>query len=146
MGEGGGKGREKGVSFNTFIYRAEVRRRGEKDPDSWSPCNGFGFDFPLCSSTVLQTPQPCNTSPAARAVLPRTSQYFVVWPYYLGQAPVLTHGEGGNLCWTGLFTQSNGAGPLAKQAGSGLSLRRGCPGDLADGRSLRGKGRGKAVV
>lgn len=89
---------------------------------------------------MLQTSQPCNTSPAARAVLPRTSQYFLGWPYYLWQAPVLTYAEGhrgGNLCWTGLFTQSNGIGPLAKQAGPGLPLCHGCPGDLAEGRALR---------
>lgn len=73
----------------------------------------------------------------------------MVWPYYLRQTPVPTHAEdhrGGNLCWAGLFTQSNGAGPLAKQAGPGLPLRHGCPGDITEGRALRGverKGKGE---
>lgn len=39
------------------------------------PAMDLGLVFSLCT-IVLQTPQPCNTSPAGRAVLPRRSQHF----------------------------------------------------------------------
>lgn len=37
--------RQRGFSLSTFVSRAEVLRRGGKDPNSWSACNGFGFGF-----------------------------------------------------------------------------------------------------